>query len=66
MNKKGLTIIELLISVFILSVMLTGIVAVLSVGDRVWRSNMTLVELQQQLRGVMRGNGYGTAAEQSG
>ena len=55
MKKKSFTLVEILISTFILGFLLSGIISVINVGDRVWRGDMTMVELQQQVRWTMRG-----------
>ena len=54
-SSKSITLIELMISVAILAVVSGAIVSVLSEGERIWRSDMLLMDLQQQLRGTMRG-----------
>jgi hypothetical protein len=54
MRHTGLTLAEIAISVFIMGFLLAGVIAVLSLGDRAWHSDMALVELQQQVRSTMR------------
>jgi len=53
--KRGFTLIEILISIAILSIVVTGIIAVLRIGDMAWHSDMGLVDLQQAARQVMDG-----------
>lgn len=51
--KKGFTLIEILVSIAILSIVIAGIFAVLNIGDMTWHSDMGLVDLQQQARQAM-------------
>lgn len=51
--KRGFTLIEVLVSIAILSIVITGIFAVLNLGDMTWHSDMGLVDLQQQARQAM-------------
>lgn len=51
----GFTLIEVIVSMAILGVLILGAVAVLNVGDMTWRSDMALLELQQDVRLAMDG-----------
>jgi len=51
--RKGFTLIEILVSIAILSVVIAGIFAVLNIGDMTWHSDMGVVNLQQQARQAM-------------
>lgn len=53
--KKGLTLIEILVSIAILTIVIAGIFAVLNLGDMTWHSDMGLVDLQQAGRQAMDG-----------
>lgn len=55
LKVKGVTLVEVMICVFILGFLMAGMLSVLSLGSRVWRSDMALVEAQQQVRWTMRG-----------
>jgi prepilin-type N-terminal cleavage/methylation domain-containing protein len=48
--KKGFTLVEILIAVGIFTFIVAGIFAVLNVANLSWRSDMGLVDLQQQTR----------------
>ena len=49
-SKKGLTLVEVLISVVILSFLVVAILTVLRVGEMNWREETALVSLQQDTR----------------
>ncbi len=53
--NNGFTLVEILVSVLILGLLFAGIYAVLNVGNIIFREDMTLVELQQQVRQAMDG-----------
>lgn len=50
---KGFTLIEILVSVLILGLLVAGIYAVLNIGSMVFREDINLVGLQQQVRRAM-------------
>jgi len=50
---RGFTLLEILISVLILGLLFAGIYGVLSVGNTIFKEDMNLVELQQQVRRSM-------------
>lgn len=50
MRHVGFTFIEIVVSMVIFSFMVLAIFSVLNVGDKTWRSESILVELQQQVR----------------
>ncbi len=52
---RGFTLLEILVSVGILSFLIAGIFAVLNVGDMNWHLDMGLLDLQQQARQTMNG-----------
>ena len=52
---RGFTLVEILVSLLILSVVLAGIFAVLNVGQMNWNSSMSSLDLQQQVRQAMDG-----------
>lgn len=52
-NKKGYTLVEALVSIFILSFILIGVYGVLLTGNSVTNSDNVLLELQQQARNAM-------------
>ena len=52
---KGLTLIELMVSVVILSFLTLCIFSLLNIGDLSWRTDMGLLDLQQQARQAMHG-----------
>jgi len=45
--KKGLTLVEILVTIAVFSVLLIGVVQVLMVGDMSWNADAGLLELQQ-------------------
>jgi len=53
MNCKGVSLIEMLVTLFIFSVMVGGFYGILGVGDNSWRMNSVRIELQQDLRKAM-------------
>ena len=52
---RGFTLVEVLVSLLILSIVLAGIFAVLNVGQMNWNSSMSSLDLQQQVRQAMDG-----------
>lgn len=52
---KGFTLVEILVSVAILSFVVAGIFMVLNIADKSWHSDMGLLDLQQQARQAMDG-----------
>ncbi|UCC95310.1 MAG: type II secretion system protein [Candidatus Omnitrophota bacterium] len=50
MKKESFTLVEVLISATILTIIATALLTVLIVADMSWRSDMGLLELQQQTR----------------
>ena len=52
-NKKGFTLVEILVTVLIFSVLAAAVNTVLLAGDSSWQTNNVQVELQQDLRKAM-------------
>jgi prepilin-type N-terminal cleavage/methylation domain-containing protein len=52
---RGFTLIEIVVSTFILSLLIAGIFTVLYLGDLSWRQDLALLDLQQGSRLVMEG-----------
>ncbi|MFZ2357152.1 MAG: prepilin-type N-terminal cleavage/methylation domain-containing protein [Candidatus Omnitrophota bacterium] len=52
---KGFTLLEVMISLVILSVLIAGIFGVLNISDKTYHNDMGLLELQQQVRQAMDG-----------
>lgn len=50
---KGFTLVETLVSVLIFGLLVAGIYGVLNVGSAIYREDINLVELQQQVRQAM-------------
>lgn len=55
MSVTGFTLIEILLSIIILSILIAGIFAVLRIGDMSWQSDMGLLDLQQGVRQAIDG-----------
>jgi prepilin-type N-terminal cleavage/methylation domain-containing protein len=53
--KKGFTLIEILVSLTIVSFIIAGICGLLSVGNVAYNNDMYLLDLQQQARQAMEG-----------
>lgn len=53
--RKGFTFIEILISVLILSSIIAGVLAILTIGQKTWDDNSGLLDLQQQTRACVNG-----------
>lgn len=51
---RGFTLVEILVSILILGLLFAGVYGVLSVGSIIYRDDMSLLELQQQLRLAMQ------------
>lgn len=47
MRKKGLTLVEILISTLVLAILTGGIITILNIGTLAWNYDMGLVDLQQ-------------------
>ena len=52
---SGLTLIEVLVATVVLSLLVMGVLAILNISDMTWKTDMGLVELQQQTRQAMAG-----------
>jgi len=53
--KKGLTLVEILISMLIFSFIMAGIFGILNIGNSTWSRDMALLELQQNTRLALSG-----------
>ncbi len=54
-SLTGLTLIEVLVATVVLSLLVMGVLAILNISDMTWKTDMGLVELQQQTRQAMAG-----------
>ena len=54
-SLSGFTLVEVLVAAVVLSLLLTGALAVLNISNATWNIDMGLVELQQQTRQAMAG-----------
>lgn len=55
LGRAGFTFIEFLISALILSSIVAGVLAILSIGQKSWDDNSGLLDLQQQTRAAVNG-----------
>ena len=64
-NHKGVSLVEMMITVFIFSIVVAGFYSLLEVGGNSWRTQSVRMELQQELRKAenqMSNDLYGTGA----
>lgn len=55
MTKKGITLVEVMVSSLILLFVIAGIFAILNVGNNTWNRDMILLDLEQSARLGMNG-----------
>jgi prepilin-type N-terminal cleavage/methylation domain-containing protein len=54
-SKRSFTLLEVLVSIAILTLVVAGVFSVFYVGDTCWRTDTGLVDLQQQVRQAIDG-----------